>query len=398
MHFLYKAKNSKGQTVTGTVKAPSQYDAEKILVNHGLVSSEMLPEKRKGFNFKIGSKINGKDRVVFSRQLATMISAGLPLAKAITVLSTQARTPRLKNIYLSIYRDLEEGSSFSSALIQHPEMFDRVFISVINSGETTGKLEVVLDQLARQLENDNNFASRIKGVLYYPAFIFIALVGVATYMMLAVIPQLKVMFEQADTQLPIATRMLLWLSDFFTHYWWSVIIIITGLVIGIRFILNTEFGLSYLNRLQLSLPVIKNLAEGVYISRFARTMQMLLSAGVPLLDALKTCSSMMKNDLYEDGIIVASEKVEKGVPLSTELLKNPVFPPLLGQMAAVGEETGQLDGVMGRVADYYEEETSERIKVISSLIEPAVLLIIGFGVAFLVFAILVPVYNLSKVS
>jgi type II secretory pathway component PulF len=150
--------------------------------------------------------------------------------------------------------------------------------------------------------------------------------------------------------------------------------------------------------MQLTLPVTKNLAEGIYISRFSRTMQMLLGAGVPLLDALKTCSSMMRNDLYEDGILAVTDKVEKGVPLSTELLKNPIFPPLLGQMAAVGEETGQLDGVMGRIADYYEEDASERIKVISSLIEPIVLLIIGCGVAFLVFAILVPVYNLTKVS
>ena len=174
--------------------------------------------------------------------------------------------------------------------------------------------------------------------------------------------------------------------------------IVVVLVIALRAFLATELGSKTLSRLQLMLPGVKKISEGIYVSRFARTMEMLIGAGVPLLDALRTGATMMKNELYEEGIAEVINKVEKGIPLSTELLINPVFPPLLGQMAAVGEETGQLNKVLGKVADYYEEETSGKVKAISSLIEPVVLLIIGAGVAFLVFAILMPIYDLTKIQ
>lgn len=398
MRFLYKAKNNKGEVVTGTVKAPSQYDAEKILVNHGLVTLEIIPEKKEQFSIKIGSRITSKDKAVFARQLSTMVSAGLPLAKAITVLSTQARTERLKNIYLSVYREVEEGSSFSSALSKHPEMFDHIFVSVINSGETTGKLDVVLNQLAKQLENDNNFTSRVKGILYYPAFILLALISVSIYMVVAVIPKLKTMFDQSKTELPFATKFLLAMSDFVIHDWWLALIILFALGSIFWFWIASESGKRAISYAQIKVPGVKGMTEGIYVSRFTRTLEMLVGAGVPLLDSLRTSSSMMQNEIYEESILSIIDRVEKGVPLSTELMKSPVFPPLVGQMAAVGEETGQLDQVLGKVADYYEEEVSNRVKTLSTLIEPVVLVIIGLGVAFLVFAILVPIYNLTKIS
>ncbi len=385
--------------MTGTVTAANRYDAERILVGHNLIALDVVPEKKTGSPLLFwNKKFKLKDKLIFARQLATMISAGLPLVKAITIVSSQARNDYIKGIYQNIYKDLEEGESFSAALSKHSQAFDRVFVSVINSGETTGKLDVVLEQLARQLENDNNFIGKVKSIMYYPAFILLALIGVGTYMMVSVVPQLKSLFDQAGADLPMATKILLFLSDFIVNDWWIVLILIVVTGLLLRFFLISEVGTRTVSRVQLLLPGMKGLFEGVYISRFTRTMQMLIGAGIPLLDALKTASSMMKNELYEDGIAVVMNKVEKGVPLSRELLKNPVFPPLLGQMAAVGEETGQLDKVLGKVADYYEEETSTRIKTISSLIEPIVLLIIGAGVAFLVFAILLPIYNLTRLQ
>jgi type IV pilus assembly protein PilC len=400
MRFLYKAKNNKGAIVTGTVKANSAYDAEKILINHNLVALEIISEQKQKFSFNIGigHRITVKDRAIFARQLATMISAGLPLTKAMVVVTSQARNDRIKNIFHAVFRDLEEGSSFSQALSKHPEMFDRVFVSVINSGETTGKLDVVLDQLAMQLERDNNFVSKVKGIMYYPAFISVALVGVSIYMITAIIPQLRVMFDQAGADLPIATRILLGLSDFFIKFWWLVLVVIIILVVAIRIWLVSEVGTRMISRLQLSLPVVNKLVEGMYMSRFTRVMEMLIGSGVPLLDALRTGASIMKNEIYEEGISGIIVRVEKGVPLSVELLKNPFFPSMIGQMVAVGEETGKVDKVLGKVADYFEEETDTRIKSLSTLIEPIILIIIGMAVAFLVFAILVPIYNLTKVT
>ncbi|OQA04170.1 MAG: Type II secretion system protein F [bacterium ADurb.Bin400] len=395
--FIYKAKNAKGEVVTGTVKAATDYDAEKILVHHNLVAMELIPERKKQFHFSFGGKITMRDRALFARQLATMISAGLPLVKALSIVVSQARNDRIKHIYQAVYNELEEGYSFSNSLAKHPEMFDRMFVSVVNSGETTGQLDVVLDQLAHQLENDSDFVSKIKSVMYYPAVIIMALIGVAIYMVTYVIPQLRVMFDQAKTELPVATKILLAMSDFTIHYWPVGLAGIVVFFVVFKMWLSSEMGASTISHLQLKVPVVNSLSTGIYVSRFTRSMQMLVKAGVPLLDALRTCSSMMKNELYEDDIMRTINKVEKGVPLSVELMKSAVFPQLLGQMVAVGEETGQLDKVMGKVADYYEEDVNNRIKILSTLIEPLVLLVIGFGVAFLVFAILMPIYNLSQV-
>ncbi|MFA5927224.1 MAG: type II secretion system F family protein [Patescibacteria group bacterium] len=395
MRFLYKAKNNKGEIVTGTVNAVNQYEAEKILVNHNLVALELVSEKKNQFSFQFLSRITLKDKALFARQLATMVSAGLPLTKAMTIVISQARTERIKNIFHSVLNDLEEGSSFSSALAKHPEAFDRVFVSIINSGETTGKLDIVLTQLANQLENDSNFLGKVKSVMYYPIFIVLALVAVATYMVMVIIPQLRTIFDQANMDLPIATRILLGISDFMrANIIITVLILVIAIVIG-KIWLSSPSGVRAINFLQITIPVSKELFEGVYIGRFARVMEMLIGAGVPLLDSLRTSAAVLKNEIYEDGIMSVISRVEKGVPLSTEMLKNPIFPQFVGQMVAVGEETGQLDKVLGKIADYYDEEVSSKLKVISSLVEPIVLIVIGVGVAFLVFAVLVPIFNLA---
>ncbi|MFA4996182.1 MAG: type II secretion system F family protein [Patescibacteria group bacterium] len=397
--FLYKAKNSRGEIVTGTVKATNQVEAEGILVKHNLLALDISSEKGKStFSFNFHKKVTAKDKAIFSRQLSTMISAGLPLPKAIRITSSQAANPNLKTIYQNIYKDLEEGMSFSNALARHPQAFDKVFVSIVNAGENTGKLDIVLKQLADQLENDNNFIGKVKGAMYYPAFILAALVGIAIYMLLVVIPQLKAIFDSAGATLPIATRILLAMSGFVQTKWWLVLVIIIIAAVLLKYWASSKSGARTKDQLQLKIPGISKLFDGIYMYRFSKIMAMLIGAGVPLLDALKIGGSVMNNSLYEESIAKAASHVEKGVPLSVQLSKDPVFPPFLGQMVAVGEETGQLDGVLSKVADYYEEATDQAIKTISTLVEPAVLILMGIGVAFLVFAILVPIYNISQLQ
>ncbi|MCL5410326.1 MAG: type II secretion system F family protein [Patescibacteria group bacterium] len=396
--FLYKAKNSRGEIITGTVKAINEIEAEGILVKHNLIALDIASEKSKPLSINFHRKASARDKAVFARQLSTMISAGLPLAKAIKVTSSQAANPQLKTVYQSIYKDLEEGMSFSNALARHPQVFDKVFVSIVNAGENTGKLDVVLKQLADQLENDNNFIGKVRGAMYYPAFILIALVGIASYMLIVVIPQLKSIFDQAGAKLPIATRMLLAMSDFVRTKWWLVLVILIFLAVVFKYWSSSSSGKKAKDRLQLKIPGVSKLFDGIYMYRFSKIMSMLIGAGVPLLDALKIGGSVMNNSLYEASITKAASQVEKGVPLSIQLSKDPVFPPFLGQMVAVGEETGQLDGVLGRVADYYEEATEQAIKTISTLVEPAVLILMGIGVAFLVFAVLVPIYNIAQLQ
>lgn len=396
MKYLYKAKNDKGDIISGTVTANNDFEAEKILFDNKLIAMDLVPERSLNVGAFFKSKVTPKDRALFARQLATMVGAGLTLTKSVSVAANNARNDKLKQIFFSIYKDLEEGSPFSAALAKHPEAFDRVFISVVKSGETTGNLDTVLSQSADRLENDNDFVSKIKGAMYYPAFIFIALIGIAIYMMIKVIPQLETLFTKSGAPLPVATRFLLWLSHFMSSKWWLVLIILVVLIFAIRAWYMSETGARAISRFQLTFPGIKNLSTGVYMTRFSRIMEMLIKSGVPLLDALKIISSTINNHLLEEQINQMVVEVERGVPLSTPMQRSTHFPKLIGQMISVGEQTGKLDQVLSKVAQYYEDETSNTIKSLSSLIEPVILLIVGAGVAFLIFAILLPIYQVAQ--
>jgi len=396
--FLYKAKNDKGEIISGTVNAPNESAAERVLYKNKLFAIEIKADSVFVAKSIFKKKVSLHDKAVFARQLATMIEAGLPLTKSISIQASQTEAEHLKSIYQDLYTDLQEGHVFSTALSKHPEAFDQVFVSVVKSGETTGNLEVVLKQMADRYESDYTFISQVKSAMYYPAFILVALIGIATYMLMKVIPQLESLFTQSGADLPWATSALLTLSRFLIAKWWLVLIIIIALVYLIRMWLKTDQGEKTINQWQIEIPGIKNLSEGVYMSRFARVMEMLIQAGVPILDALKISGATINNVIYKESIEEMVTEVERGVPLSVPLQREKVFPNLVGQMVGVGEQTGKLDKVMGKMGVYYEEETSRKIKTVSSLVEPIILVIIGVGVAFLIFAVLLPIYNVAQLQ
>ncbi|MEI8143186.1 MAG: type II secretion system F family protein [Candidatus Berkelbacteria bacterium] len=394
--FLYKAKNEQGEIVTGSVSAENQSLAESVLIRHNLVPVNMMLEHKilKVDNW-FKPTVSVKEKAVFSRQLATMLSSGISLTKAISMLAAQAAKPYLKSIFLEVYKDLEEGFNLSGALAKHPDVFDRLYISIVASGESTGKLDVVLDQLSKKLEADHNFMSKVRGALYYPAFILIVMLLIGTYMMASVVPKLATVFEQSGKALPISTQILLAMSGFMASYWWVVILGLLVIFLLVRFWLSSESGARWWNRFELEMPGLRQMTENVAMTRFSRVMAMLIEAGVPLLDALKIGATIMNNVIYEEAIVLASQQVEKGVPLSVQMSKDPVFPVLLSQMMSVGEETGELGKILDKVAIYYEENSEENIKIISTLVEPVVLVIIGAAVAFLVFSILLPIYSIA---
>lgn len=394
--FLYKAKNERGDMVSGTVVANNEFEAEKILFNNKLIAIDIVAERVVDFSSYFTPRVTVKDRALFARQLSTMVSAGLTLTKAVSVCANNARNERLKQIYYMIYKDLEEGATFSSALAKHPDAFDRVFVSVVRSGETTGNLDTVLLQTADRLENDYDFSSKIKGAMYYPAFILLALLGVGIYMLVKIIPQLQLLFEKSNVQLPWATRALIWLSKVISMRWWILVIVLLLIVFVIRTWALSDIGSRTLGMMQLKFPLLKNLYTGVYMTRFSRIMEMLIKSGVPLLDALKIMSATISNSLLEEDINAMVVEVERGIPLSTPMQKSENFPMLISQMVSVGEQTGKLDQVLQKVAEYYEGETSNTIKSISTLLEPVILLIVGIGVAILIFAVLLPIYNIAQ--
>lgn len=394
--FIYKAKNNKGEVVTGTVKAENSLDAEKVLVKHGLSPVDLVEEKKSGISGLFAVRVSIKDKALFSRQLATMLSAGLSLTKAISLLIKQAKNEKVKGVFQNIYKDLEEGYSFSTALAKHPDVFDRVYVSVVNSGESTGKLDMVLNELADELENDAEFQSKVKGALYYPIFIFCVLIVAAVALLVFVVPKIKGVFEATNQTLPIATRILLSASNFVTTWWWLVLILLVMFVIFLKYWSVTDSGERFFDNLKITIPGYKTINQNIYMYRFTRVMSMLTGAGVPLLDALRIGSAVINNVVYEDSVTRIVSEVERGVPLSSQLLKDKYFPPLVGNMVSVGEETGELDKVLKKISEYYGQATGDITKAISALVEPVVMVLIGLAVAFIVFAIYLPIFQMNQ--
>ena len=345
------------------------------------------------------NRISLKERVFFSRQLSTMIGSGVPLNQALNLLLVQTRNVVMRTTITTIIHDLEAGYSFSTAIAKHPHVFNKVYIAIIRSGEQSGKMDIVLKRMAEQLENEASFTGKIRSALLYPAFIFVAMIGVAILMMVRVIPQLKSIFEEAGAQLPISTRLLIALSDFMVQYWYLAILIVVGAAVGGRvFITSTGTGRTFWNHMQISFPVFGGLNQGAYMARMNRTMSMLVQSGIPIIEAIKIVADVIDNKLYYDGLIEVASQVERGVPMSVPLSQNPIFPVIVAQMISVGEQTGKLEQILDNLAVYYEDETGTKIKGLSSLLEPAIMLVIGGGVAFLVFSILMPIYNIANLG
>lgn len=381
--------------VTGVVQAVSVEAAKKILVKHELTPLAItLPHTFLDY-LPFYNQVSVKDKSLFARQLATMIEAGLTLSQSMRLLIRQARHPRFRSILEAIFNDLQDGFSFSTALAKFPDVFDAIFISVVRSGEATGKLEIVLAQLATNLEKEVKIRSRIKGALMYPAFILCVMVGVMILMVVRVIPQLRDVFISAGKQLPLSTQFLIGFSDFMITKWYVILIGLFLLGVGIRTYLRSEGGARAYSRFAVKLPIFGTIVEQSAMARFGRLLEILLGSGVPLLEALRLVTESFTNRLYRRSVYEVAVQVERGLPMSAPINEDPAFPYMVGQMVAVGEQTGKMDEVMGRMANYYEMEVESKVTGLSSLIEPIVIILLGIGVAFLVSAILLPIYQIS---
>jgi len=396
IRFKYRAKNDRGDIVAGVVRADNVLVAEKILRDNSLVTIDIFPESSQLFSvFGLRRKVSLKDKAVFSSQLSTMISAGLALPKAVNIVAAQTDNQYLKSIFYNINRDLEEGLSFSSSLSKYPEVFDDLFVNVVRSGESTGNLEKVLSGLASKLENDQNLSSRLVSALVYPAFIIVALIAVGWLMMVKVVPQIETIFTEANVTLPWATVALIAVSHFLANFWWLVIILFLAVIIFLRYYLASEQGRDFYAKTQLTLPGFKKVAGDIYMARFCRTIEMLFESGVPLVESINTTANVMINVYYKKSLERISKEVQKGVSFSVELSKDPIFPPLVSQMLAVGEQTGKSGEVMDKLARFYENETENAVKGIYSLVEPVAMVLVGIAVGVLVFAVLVPIYQIA---
>jgi type IV pilus assembly protein PilC len=327
-----------------------------------------------------------------------MINAGLPLMEALKYLARQTPSKSLVEVILKIISLIERGKSFSFALAQFPDIFPSIFVSMIKSGEASGKLDKVLNDLAAQLESDNNLRSKIKSAMIYPAFILFAIAGVGVFALVYIIPQLESVFQDAGAELPVTTRALIATSHFLISFWYIVIVVVIALLVAYRFFSTTDTGKWVLAWISLNAPVFKTINSGIYITTFSKTLGLLMMGGVPIIKSLAMVSESLGNLIIEKELRGAVLQVERGIPLSEPLSKSKYFPPLVSSMVAVGEQTGQLDKILFNIAAIYEEETSNLLKGLTALVEPMIMLIVGVAVGILAVSIILPMYQLSNVS
>ncbi len=397
--YSYRAKDFQGVQKSGVLEAFDEKQAVNLLRGRNLVVIS-LSLKKGDFQlkdiFSIFSRVSLNDLVNFTRQLSTMINAGLPMTEALGLLRSQARTATMAKVVDEILRDIEGGSSLAAALAKHPEVFSKIYISLVKAGETAGILDQILLRLADNLEKEREFQGKAKGALVYPAMVVTAMLGVVVIMMIFVIPRLTTMYKDMGTELPLPTQILITLSNFLVSFWWLVLGGLAGLVILFLRWKNTRQGKSIFDRFMFRTPIIGKLFEQTNLTEFTRTLSLLIGAGIPIIEALHIVAEAVDNVVYQEGINEAARQVEKGFPLSLPLSQNPNFPPLLGQMIKTGEETGKMDEILMRMSLFYESEAERAIKGLTTAIEPIIMVVLGVGVAFLILSIILPIYKLTS--
>ncbi len=392
--FKYKAKDRQtGNVVSGTVQADTEQAAGKILVDQGYVPQKLVAEDS-GLFAERGNRMSGKQRTVFTRQLATLVGAGLPLSNSLHMIAEQTEDKATKVVVEEISAQIEGGKSLHDAFAKFPEIFNKVYLSLIAAGEASGTLDVSLKRLAEQQEKDANMMSKIRGALTYPAIVLVVIVAVVAFMMIAVVPQVEGLYRDLKKPLPGITQVMVNISNFFVNYWWAILIVIAFIVWFVMQFRRTDVGKKFFANFKLHVPIFKELYLRLYNARFARTAQMLLSAGVPMLDAMQISGDAMNNIVLEDQISQAAVMVRSGKPLSAALKGRDYILPLLPQMAATGEQSGRIDEMLGKAAQVYEDELDERLNAISTAIEPILMVLLAIVAGGMVAAILFPIYSI----
>lgn len=392
--FNYVARDSNtGQKVKSAIKADDIKSASRQLVEKGLAPIEIKEADSLGAR----KKVKAKDRIIFARQLSTLINAGMPLAQSLHSLQQQTKSPVLKMVIQNLIQDIESGKSFAEALKKYPRVFNDVFVNMVAAGESSGTLDVSLSRLALQQEKDAENLSKVKGAMVYPAVVVFVMIAVVLFMLISVLPQVQALYDGLPgAELPILTKALLFVSDLVVRFWW-VFAIILGLVVffGVRWI-RTYAAKRVIDKLKLTAPGFGPLYRKMYMARFSRTGSTLIASGVPLLQMLEITARSINNIYIEDVVYQAANRVKGGKSLADSLAGSPYFIDLVPNMIKVGEQSGQLEDMLTKTADYFEREVDQQIKTINTILEPILMVVLGAVALFVVAAILLPVYNLAN--
>lgn len=394
--FSYEARDqATNKIIKASLQADSENGAARLLIKQGFVPLSIREQVGDGSLLsRFTGRITTKDKVVFTRQLATLIGAGLPLSQSLHTVLEQTQNKQLQSIVADVSASVEGGKSLSDSFAKHPKVFDEVFVALISAGELSGTLDESLTRVANQQEKDAAIVSKIRGALTYPIIVLVVIIGVLLFMLFTVVPQVEKLYKDLGKQLPPLTQIMVTAANFLATFWWIVIIVVG---IGLYFLLQwfkTDGGIKFKDTFKLRVPIFGKMFRKLYMARFARTGQTLLSTGVSMLDMLKVTSRAINNTVVTKAIERATDKVQGGKALSTALEPEDVILSLVPQMIKIGEQSGRIDEMMGKVAQVYEDELDEEIRTISTAIEPILMVVLAVVAGGMVGAILLPIYGL----
>lgn len=398
MKLLYKAVTRDGKTVGGVIEAKDSNEAASFLRTKGLLPTSIIPKKEGGLSAFLPflKKSSSKDLVFFTRQLSSMISSGLTLMQTLNILKEQVQNEAMKDIINGIILDVEEGKAFSEALSKFPEVFSPIYISLIKAAETSGLLDKVLLRLADNLEKQQKLKSTVKSALMYPIIVIIGMIIVMSIMMIFVIPQLSVLYENLGVPLPLPTRIIVGMSRFVTTFWPIILAFVVLIIFFYRRWRKTQAGQIFIDDLTLKLPVFGKLVNQSILTEFTRTFGLLIGTGTLVVQSLNQSSDVVGNSIYKNAINGVAKRVEKGLSVADAVASFSVFPPIVVQMVGIGEQTGKLDESLMRVSEYFEREVEQSVKNLTTAMEPFIMVVLGIGVAFLIISIITPIYNLTS--
>jgi len=397
MLFTYSAKTYNGKDIKSEIEASSREEAIKILRDKKMIVLDLKEIKSNPLNSIFGLNISTKDKLIFIQELAVVLESGMPLVEALENLGEQTSNKKLKKIIEDLSIDVRGGKSFSDSLSKFPNVFSHIFISIIKSGEKSGKMDQTLKRLAEQTQKDYDLQSKVKNALLYPIVILVALTGVLILSLIYVIPQIKKIFEEMDVELPLLTRVILGISSFLTTWWWLFIIIIAGLFFIFLLMRRSLFWKSKWDSFKLKIPIYGPYVKKIYMANFARNLQTMSSAGISINESLIITKDVLNNQEYAKAMDRISNEVENGSALAASIRKEKIFPLMVSQLISVGEKSGKIDFVLETLSNFYDREVEATTRNLTTVLEPVLTILIGIAVALFIASVIMPIYGLVNV-
>lgn len=397
--FKYSARDQQGKIVSGSLEAKDYDSVADILHDRGLIVVSV--KESMGLNLERLAEINiggvpMKEKVVFMRQMATMVGAGLPLSRSLEIMTQQTENPMFRRVLKDVLLSVQSGKSLSDSFRAQEEIFDEVTLNLIEAGEESGNLETILERLATELEEKNSLGRKLKSAMIYPTIILVVIIAVVVLMMIVLIPSMATIYSDFDAELPAVTKILMSMSDFFVHYWWAILVVLAVLIIGGKFYLDSDKGKRSFDKIVLKIPVVGMIITKMQLAQFTRVLALLLGSGLSIIKALELTGASLSNSMFRDTVAEAKAEVEKGGALAIPIARSEYFPLLVSSMIAVGEETGEIDAVLTKVSQYYKEEVDVATTNMSSVLEPVFLIIMGLAIGFIALGVYMPMFQLSS--